>query len=342
MPNPVTITIDPNGEPVCETRNVTISRQNLGQTIEINLGNRIDACECEPLPDCNAPPECLCEDLPSSLYWANQAELPPPYDKNIVPWPSGTASPNAVIQQARAIKSAAGTWDVQGRDIQLTCNRASGPDPYLVLRDQHDPTIRAYSTQSCDCRPFEGLSVSPPGETSVLSESSCPARTFACERQCGPCATNAGGPWHFHRISSGNISFERFVLPTDLSFQRHQTFWTGFADEPMFSPWPPGPTENRQWAATIGFATQCATDQQGSNIIAGVNLWRRFVAAGPGQFEGYSYFPQAGDDVSYDPCMSSPTFRTQTLKNVFVSPDFPTEITVSIESIPLCPEWSGG
>ena len=110
----------------------------------------------------------------------------------------------------------------------------------------------------------------------------------------------------------------------------------------MFAPWPPGPTENRQWAATIGFSTQCSMSQQGSNIIAGINLYRRFVTHGAGQFEGYSYFPQAGDDVSYDPCMSSPTFRTQTLKNVFVSPDFPTEITVSIESIPLCPEWSGG
>jgi len=80
MPNPVTITIDPDGEPVCETRNVTISRQNLGQTIEIKLGNRIDACECEPLPDCNAPQPCNCESLPDVMWiiqaFANLNQLP--------------------------------------------------------------------------------------------------------------------------------------------------------------------------------------------------------------------------------------------------------------------------
>jgi len=80
MPNPVTITIDPDGEPVCETRNVTISRQNLGQTIEIKLGNRIDACECEPLPPCEKPPCFECDQFPETLDGSIVVE---PYDDQV-------------------------------------------------------------------------------------------------------------------------------------------------------------------------------------------------------------------------------------------------------------------
>jgi len=66
VPNSVTITIDPNGEPVCETRLVELDNAD---PVEIKLGNRVDECECLPLEAC--PTFTPCEQNPDNPFFGS-------------------------------------------------------------------------------------------------------------------------------------------------------------------------------------------------------------------------------------------------------------------------------
>jgi len=239
VPNPVTITIDPNGEPGCETRNVTISRQNLGQTIEIKLGNRIDACECEPLPDCNAPPECFCDDLPAALFVKGISLHTPDF---IIPdtHPSNPSSIGVYTQIGSEIfpgqhefcgflsRQPAGNWlsdignDFSGEPVPLdnrlfTCSESGTQVSFL------DGLYFITPDPACPCRPFVGMWRARSGSATVnaiVSEDGDPQILLPPGFGCSPCHNIS--PFKRLQLEIEGIVSDNYSLLTETG---GSTFW---------------------------------------------------------------------------------------------------------------------